>query len=66
MSKASKGKAAADRPVMNDDLREQMAQALLAGADADDVARRIASQGFPLALVEAEVARAQKDRKSVV
>lgn len=60
MNKLSKHKPVAVKAVMNDDLREQIAQALLAGTDPDDIARRIASAGLPLALVQAEVARAGK------
>lgn len=60
MANASRNKSAPDRAVMNDDLREEMAQALLAGVDPDQIARRISSAGLPLALVQAEIVRAQK------
>ncbi len=60
MGKASRNKAPAGGAVMNDDLRERIAQALLAGDEPVVVARRIASSGLPLALVEQEVARAAK------
>lgn len=57
---AAKGSSAAGAAVMNDDLREKIAEALLEGEDPDRIAQRIASSGLPLALAQSEIARAAK------
>lgn len=48
------------KPVVNDDMRREIAEMLLAGTPPARIVQRIASRGLPGALVEAEVARAAK------